>query len=58
MYLGESAPHSIPVVAVHPLLLLFGVCGSGVHRYLRPPLVPADTVLLQRALCGGAPILT
>lgn len=47
-YLGESDPHSI-AVAVHPLFLLFGVCGSEIQQNLRPPLVTADTVI-QRAL--------
>lgn len=57
-YLGESDPHSIPVVAVHPLFLLFGVCDSEIHGNLRPPLVPADTFLLQRALCSCSSMLT
>lgn len=57
-YLGEGDPHSIPAVAVYPLFLLFGVCDSEIHRNLRPPLVPADTFLLQRALCSCSSMLT
>lgn len=51
-HLREGHLRRIPVFALRFLLLHAGVCGK--HKL---PLVSADTVLLQRALCGCAPFL-
>lgn len=54
----EGHPRRVPVFALRCLLLHSGVCGFQLCGKHQLPLLPADTVLLQRALCGRAPFLT
>lgn len=56
-YPTRNEPHSIPVYALHVPFLPYAVCVFELRRKLRICYVPADTVLLECALCGCAAFL-
>lgn len=56
-YPTKNGPHSIPAFALHFPFLPFAVCVFKLCRKPRIHHVPADTVLLELALCGCAPFL-